>query len=216
MSKVMGALKVLPTKRTLNDLVAITSKFRDLNIFDRSDDDAGGYERMITNLASSVFYAHCKKDQFVFQEDSKGDFFYIIVEGRVRLVFGRELSDMPELEEEIGRSQKEHISDSIKPMSKKFNIQSPLKMSLLASTSEPKKFHFDPVTVSLDGELDDIEDETSSKINMYRVLKEGDTFGEMAMLIRDAKRSCGIKAMQDCHLAVIHKSQYNKMLSRSL
>lgn len=213
MLKVTGALKVLPTKRTLNDLVAITSKFRDLNIFARSDGDAGGYERMIANLASSVFYAHCKKDQFVFQEDSKGDFFYIIVEGRVRLVFGRELSDMQELEEEIGKSQKEHISDSIKPMSKKINIESPLKMSLLASTSEPKKFHFDPVTVLPDGEIDDIEDET--KNNMYRVLKEGDTFGEMAMLILDTKRSCGIKAMQDCHLAVIHKSQYNKMLSIS-
>jgi len=48
-----------------------------------------------------------------------------------------------------------------------------------------------------------------------KTLSAGQCFGEMALMVEDSKRSCGILAVEETHLAAIHRSHYSKIL-RSL
>lgn len=48
-----------------------------------------------------------------------------------------------------------------------------------------------------------------------KVLKSGDSFGELA-LIDNRPRAATIKCKEDCHLAVLEKVHFNKILSTFL
>lgn len=40
----------------------------------------------------------------------------------------------------------------------------------------------------------------------------GECFGEMALMVEDSKRSCGVVALEETHLAAIHRSHFSKIL----
>jgi CRP-like cAMP-binding protein len=48
---------------------------------------------------------------------------------------------------------------------------------------------------------------------MVKIFKQGDAFGEIA-LITNQKRTATIVCKEDCHLLALNKSAYNEILSK--
>lgn len=213
LNKITKALKVNRKQRSLKDQVAICEFLRNHKLF-YSGEDLITYQKVIMSLASSAFFAQCKKNRFVFQEGSHGELFYIIISGKVGLVFGQESSDTTELEEEILARMDHKIEGSsggdlqfTSPEGTASPQESPSKEKAVVSFT--LSFNVEDLLQSGDNNAEEKEVKTALTAH----LGEGECFGEMAMFALDSKRSCGVKALEDCCFAVIHRDAYQKMLS---
>lgn len=61
----------------------------------------------------------------------------------------------------------------------------------------------------------ELEEESRAPTTSMKMLTTGQCFGEMALMVEDSKRSCGVVALEETHLAAIHRSHFSKIL-RSL
>lgn len=202
----VNCLKKAPRQRSLCDITIISDFMRQHGVF-ASGQDATEYERLLKSLASCCVMVECLEDQFVFQQGSKGEFFYILVQGQARLVLGQEESQLPELEKVIKETGLNKFSDAnVDLFNQRMKKEKQSKRKNSKFVGEEKTELKETIQEKVNK-----QEENQVKQPMVKILNEGQSFGEMAMIVDDSKRSCGVKAVTHCRLAVIHRTQYNKI-----
>ena len=183
----------------------------------------GEKAELLKYLSKSMFHYKMKKGRLLFQKGDSGDFYYIILNGNVELVFEERKKWGEKAETDILNyfksgfyrplKNEEVDKDGIIAPTKKLKrklLKNAMMMKMKAERSkkeEEEKQSNPKLTYK-------VQQTNLEAIHKKKLLYAGQSFGELALLDPKNCRTCGILAHEDCDFALIHKADYQRYLSK--
>lgn len=170
----------------------------------RCTEKIGFFSEMINNqeadkheeCCKAMNYKFGKPGEIIFKEGSIGETFYIILKGSVGIF--KESSDTP-----LATFNIKDDNNSLKIRKKSALLLTPSNPQLKSSNSRLKENQTNN------------DNNTNENINKIKILKAGEAFGELS-LIDGRPRAATVICEQECHLAILEKQYFDKILSKML
>lgn len=176
----------------------------DIRMLMKCTEKVGFFSEMIRNQEGEKHEECCKAmgyklatpGEFIVQEGTMGQTFYVILKGTVGIY-----KEPVELPGENSSSLAE-LENNFKMTKKPSNIF--LKSPTLQTVKLKSKETLDaPTSFNMES------------LNKIKVLKAGDAFGELS-LMENKPRAASVISEQECHLAILEKQYFDKILSNFL
>jgi len=210
------SLRIPPAERRPRNVINIQNLLKTLNVsFGGDKKDSQTKPALLKDLAACLIHAHCPAGEFVFRKHSVGEFFYIVLQGKLRLVFSDEqnvvYAESEELEVKIKFSVFKQVQDYLK------FTKSTERTSLLEMATK-RKSAFTRGSVLIPNQQSQQQATTGGGTAQVdhgeKYLLPGDSFGELAMMHYNSLRTCGVQAVENTVLGVVVRSHYMKILRR--